>query len=554
MALTLNWLMEQKINDMSFTCLAGEGGLGRRISSINIMDNPDTVPWLKEDELILSTGYIFISTDIYKDIIRSLQEKGCSGLGIKMHRYMESIPKEMIEQADDLDFPIFSIPFSMTMEQIINLVYYEMFRGELSESERMTVFYKDILTAALKNHNELQILKKLSRALSRPVFLTDPDFRTLEYYADPEKDAAVSEFYYEYDPDYLFSEVDRLYLTEQKISRMPVAEHEVLYQERKYLFSIFPVKQKKNLLGYFVVLNTDEPLDAARYDLIANLQSVFGIIFMKNQISAEGEEFSQTAFYDQLLSGSVREPHSIEKLCGRYGFDCSAQRICFTLQSPKYRTATALRQKSYLNRVLDYILSVADTCRLSVSYTVYCQNIVCFLFRKDSQSKDFSSFWPYITKIAKKAEKEDENAKIGFSRPLSGPETICQSYTESLRAIELGGKLHPGRNVFSYAEDINYHILSQDMTSAQLYDYYSMVLKPLDDYDAKNGTELAATLASYLENGQNVSQASKKLYIHRNTMIHRMDQIWEILDASPADVDKMYLIQTAFYIKKILQI
>ena len=554
MALTVNWLMEQKINDLSFTCLAGEGGLGRSISSINIMDNPDTVPWLKEDELILSTGYIFISTDIYKDIIRSLQEKGCSGLGIKMHRYMESIPKEMIEQADELDFPIFSIPFSMTMEQIINLVYYEMFRSELSESEQMTVLYKDILTAALKNHNELQILQKLSRVLRRPVFLTDPDFCTLEYYADPEKDAAVSDFYYEYDPGCLFSEVDRLYLTQQKISQMPVVEHEVVYQERKYLFSIFPIRQKKNLLGHFVVLNTGGPLSAAQYDLIANLQSVFGIIFMKNQISAEGEDFSQTAFYNQLLSGTVKEPHSIERLCSQYGFDCNAQRICFTLQSPKYRTITALRQKSYLNRVLDYILSAADACRLSVSYTVYCQNIVCFLFRKDGASKDFNSFLSYITKISQKAAKEDENAKIGFSRPLSGPETICQSYTESLHAIELGAKLHPERNVFSYAEDINYHILSQNMTAAQLYDYYSMVLKPLDDYDAQNGTELVTTLAAYLENGQNVSQASKMLYVHRNTMIHRMDQIWEILDASPGDVDKIYLLQTAFYIKKILQI
>ena len=554
MALTLNWLMEQKINDLSFTCLAGEGGLCRRISSINIMDNPDTVPWLKEDELILSTGYIFISTDIYKNIIRSLHRKGCSGLGIKMHRYMESIPEEMIEQANELDFPIFSIPFSMTMEQIINLVYYEMFRGELSESERMTVFYKDILTAALKNHNALQILQKVSRSLSRPVFLTDPDFGTIEYYADPEEDAAVSDFYYEYNPGYLFPEVDRLYLAEQITGRMPVAEHEVVYQEHKYLFSIFPIRQKKNLLGHFVVLNTDVPLSGAQYDLIANLQSVFGIIFMKNQISAEGEEFSQAAFYEQLLSGSLKDPVSIERLCSQYGFDCAAQRICFTVQSPKYRTATALRQKSYLNRILDYILSAADTCRLSVSYTVYCQNIVCFLFRKDAASKDFNSFLPYISKIARKAEKEDENAKIGFSRPLSGPETIFQSYTESLHAIELGGKLHPEKNVFSYAEDINYHILSQNMTSARLYDYYSMVLKPLDDYDANNGTELVMTLSAYLESGQNVSQASKKLYIHRNTMIHRMDQIWEILDASPDDEDRIYLIRTAFYIKKILQI
>ena len=554
MALTVNWLISQKINGLSFTCLAGEGGLECVISSINIMDNPDTVPWLKKNELILSTGYIFISTDIYKDIIRSLQEKGCSGLGIKMHRYMESIPEEMIEQANELDFPIFSIPFSITLEQIINLVYYEMFRGELSESEKMMIFYKDILTALLKNHSPLQILQKISRALCRPVFLTDPDFCTLEYYADPEKDTAVSDFYYENNPGYLFSEVDRLCLKEQETALKPVAEHEVVFQARRWLFSIFPVRQKKNLLGYFVVLNTDAPLSCAQYDLVANLQSVFGIIFMKSQISADGEDLAQSAFYDRLLSGTLNDPRSIELLCSQYGFECNAQRICFTLQSPKYRSITALRQKSCLNRILERILPAADTWHLSVNYTIYSQNLVCFVFGKDTSPKRFSSFSSFISEVAQGAQKEDENAQIGFSRPLSGPETIYQSYAESLHAIELGQKLHPERKIFSYAEDINYHILSRNMTTAQLYDCYCMVLKPLDDYDEQNGTELTKTLAAYLENAQNASRASKQLYIHRNTMIHRMCQIWEILDASAQDTDRLYLLQTALYIKKLLQL
>ena len=112
MALTIQWLLEQSKDDRQFICLAGNKGIQNPITGINIMDNPDTVPWLKNNELILSTGYIFTSTDLYKTIIQNLHDQGCSGLGIKVHRYMESIPKEMIEQANALDFPIFSIPFS----------------------------------------------------------------------------------------------------------------------------------------------------------------------------------------------------------------------------------------------------------------------------------------------------------------------------------------------------------------------------------------------------------------------------------------------------------
>ena len=87
------------------------------------MDNPDTVPWLKKHELVLSTGYILTSTDIYKTIIQSLNNQGCSGLGIKIHRYMDSIPNEMIEQANALNFSYF-FPFLFPRQWKKLLIWY----------------------------------------------------------------------------------------------------------------------------------------------------------------------------------------------------------------------------------------------------------------------------------------------------------------------------------------------------------------------------------------------------------------------------------------------
>lgn len=550
---TLDWLLNQKINDLPFICLAGENGLDKTISSINIMDNPDTVPWLKENELILSTGYIFISTDIYKTIIQNLHDKGCCGLGIKMHRYMESIPEEMIKQANILNFPIFSIPFSTTMEQIINIVYYEMFRNEMSESERTMIFYRDILITAMKHHKALPVIQKLSHALSMPVFMTDPDFQILEYYASPDDELTLPLSFYHH-LNYLFPEVDCLYLKEQKSGSTPVLEHEISYQETRYKFTIFPIYQKKTLLGYLALLETNHALSVTQYDLISNLQSVLAIMFMRNQLTIASESFSHTSFYNQLLSGVIQNPQDIEKLCIQYGFDCNITRICFTIQSQKYRNMTVLRQKPYINRLLDHILSISDKYHLNIRYTLYNNNLVCFLTEKESYDTETDIMISCIYNITKKITKEDPDIRIGYSRPLSGANTIYPSYMESLRSIELGQKLHPDENIFSYKNDMIYHILSSNMTTSQLYDYYSMILKSLDHYDVQNGTDLSKTLHAYLENNQNISQAAKALYIHRNTMIHRMDQIWEILSMDSKNADHIYLIQMAFYIKSLLQL
>ena len=208
------------------------------------MDNPDTVPWLKKHELVLSTGYILTSTDIYKTIIQSLNNQGCSGLGIKMHRYMDSIPNEMIEQANALNFPIFPIPFSSTMEEIVNLVYYQMFRDEMSESEQWMITYRDILETALNYHKAVPVLKKISSALQLPVFLTSSTFQIIDYYINP-KETITFSFPFHKESNYLFADVDCGHLQDEiKGTKKPVYEHTILFQDVCYRFYIYPVYQK----------------------------------------------------------------------------------------------------------------------------------------------------------------------------------------------------------------------------------------------------------------------------------------------------------------------
>ena len=48
-------------------------------------------------------------------------------------------------------------------------------------------------------------------------------------------------------------------------------------------------------------------------------------------------------------------------------------------------------------------------------------------------------------------------------------------------------------------------------------------------YDTENNTELTQTLLKFLECKFNISETAKGLYIHRNTLINRMNKIKELL-------------------------
>ncbi|MDO4943395.1 MAG: PucR family transcriptional regulator ligand-binding domain-containing protein [Lachnospiraceae bacterium] len=553
MAPTIQWLLKQSKEDRQFICLAGKNGISNPIQGINIMDNPDTVPWLKSNELVLSTGYIFTSTDIYKTIIRSLHEQGCSGLGIKMHRYMDSIPEEMIKQANDLNFPIFSIPFSSTMEEIVNLVYYQMFRNEMSESEQWMIIYRDIMETALKYHKAVPVLKKISTTLHLPVFLTSSTFQILDYFIAPNSGITFP-FPFNKESNYMFTDSACHHLLENiNGSSKPVIEHSIVFQEMNYQFYIYPIYQKKQLSGFFICLSVNEHLSGKQHTIITNIQSILEIVLIRNQIAVDNRNAYRESFYQTILSGVLKNHTEIELCCRQYGFDFISDRVCMVLRSEKYKELTLLKQKSFINKLVESIYSIQTNFSFEFHYTIYNHDLVGFLYPRDKQLIQKSDWLKELAEeLSRQIHTFDPDCMFGFSRILHGAETIQQSYTEALRAANLGKSIHKDQSVFYYYDDLIYHMLATNMTTSQLYDYYETALKPLDDYDRSNNTCLMQTLYTYLQCGQNISKTAKKLYIHRNTMIHRMEQIKELLPLNLKNVDHTYLIQTAFYAKKLL--
>lgn len=104
--------------------LAGAGGIDRIVSSVNVMDAPDIVDWVKPGELLLTTAYAM--QDHLNDIDRligGLADKGCTGLSIKVGRFLSSVPSEMIEVADRRDFPLVALPLQYTLSDQMNVLY-----------------------------------------------------------------------------------------------------------------------------------------------------------------------------------------------------------------------------------------------------------------------------------------------------------------------------------------------------------------------------------------------------------------------------------------------
>ncbi|MGN1319181.1 MAG: PucR family transcriptional regulator [Lachnospirales bacterium] len=555
MNLTIRWLLEQDSSIKGFTCLAGEKGIERNIAGINIMDNPDTVPWLKKDELILSTGYILSSTNIYKTIVKDLYNQGCCGLGIKMNRYIDTLPKEMIEQANELGFTIFSIPFSSTMEQIVNLVYRQMFLNEMSESERMMTFYKNITEASLKRHGILPVLESIASAVEVPVFLTTETFEIIEYNI-PKKSQIKFPFEYCKDTNILFPKSDIISVKNAESKNpLPVIRHSVKYENINHSFVLFPILHQKTMVAYLICLEENKIFSAFEYDLLTNINSLLCIAIINDSILQTNKHSDRLTFYNNLLSGVYKTDNEIEPLCRQFGFDFLSPRIIAALKIEGYSELSVARQRSLMRKIINLVQQVISETNIEFNHTIYDNSLILFMFlSKIEPIQRTERVNQCIKNIIHKLKLEGINSTAGIGSAFEGASTIFKGYLQAAQSLELGVNLHPDEKIFSYNKDMIYHLFSSNLTVEQLNDIYSSTLKPLDDYDNKTGSDLSATLYEYIKCDKNISLTAKRLFIHRNTMIYRIQQIQEIIDFDIKDINNLYLIQTAFYIKKILNL
>ncbi|MGI5906599.1 MAG: PucR family transcriptional regulator ligand-binding domain-containing protein, partial [Candidatus Pararuminococcus gallinarum] len=102
-ALTVGALAQCKL-------IGGAQGVQKKISWVDTMEVPNISPWLKKNELLITTGYaIKNDTDALTGLIEDLYRVQAAGLAIKT-RFLGSISEDTIALADRLQVPLIEIP------------------------------------------------------------------------------------------------------------------------------------------------------------------------------------------------------------------------------------------------------------------------------------------------------------------------------------------------------------------------------------------------------------------------------------------------------------
>jgi hypothetical protein len=149
-ALNIGRLKEGKV-------VAGEKGLDRIVSYVDILEVPDAINWLRGEELLLTTGYaIKDKPDVQENLILELARLNAAGIVIKLNRFLNDIPEKMIEKANEVNLPIIQIPPDIPYIEITHPLLKEILLNQ-NKKRWVNETLKEVLN---HNFNEVDNVKK----------------------------------------------------------------------------------------------------------------------------------------------------------------------------------------------------------------------------------------------------------------------------------------------------------------------------------------------------------------------------------------------------------
>ena len=120
-------------------------------------------------------------------------------------------------------------------------------------------------------------------------------------------------------------------------------------------------------------------------------------------------------------------------------------------------------------------------------------------------------------------EKEGiSNVHIAYGTVVKEIKEVSRSYKEAKMALDVGKIFFDERNIIAYSElGIGRLIYQLPIPLCKMFIREIFGGKSPDDFDE----ETLTTIMKFFENSLNVSETSRQLFIHRNTLVYRLDKL-----------------------------
>ena len=362
-----------------------------------------------------------------------------------------------------------------------------------------------LLFQSVKEGNVEAVQKAASAIFESAVSVTDTAFRVLSADTDPGSTDDMIEKYE--NKIYVSEKLLDIFKEHNLISNLIANPHKTIVVNWDY-FKKHPhittgIFWKKQILGSITVLVQSDKYTKEQDEALQACAEALALVMHNSDLGVNKFSVDKDNFTSKLFNG-IANDKDLKKASNENLFIQSEKYI---ILSTEYKINTNMQEKIsknprlllYTNEEISYLLS-------------------------DPKS-------PELIDLKKQIEKR--GYRFGLSYIFSNPLLCYRMSKQSSAALKYGnlsGKRKASWSFPEYALDI----LIKDKSSSVDITHPSII--EIEQYDAKNKTEYLKTLKTWLINKMDYSGTAKALFLHRNSLYYRMQQIQNVFSI---DLDNM---------------
>lgn len=526
--LTLRWFINcSEIDNLEF--FGDEESLDKPVTGVNVIDNPQGVPWIKRNELVLTTGYIFYKdVELTKKLLKELHDIDCTALCIKIKRFYDAIPPFIIEEAARYRLPLVAVPIYHSYSDIMRVVFRELEQCQLS-NKAFVINETSRFCRLFTNNSGITSMLAMFSEYSDSIILV-MDYNNKSVYRHIPESSAVS------------LQTSRNVVVRPDTAAGTGGRKEEAGIRRYWVnnqslpFALFPIPGGR----YFLCADIrSAPLSRDVRSIITNclpmLSAELETIQLNQRRFSSNNHYAP--FFSMLTDIRSKSEEEIKLVCNAFSFPYDCKRVCVTFEIQQPVSSEQLLRQVYekLNTALEhssqqYFLSFYNDC------------IALFLFFPKNVSNLDAVQQAVFTADSLYNTLDDAQrtaVRAGVSRSHGRLVTIGAAFEESLSAINMQSYIDPQRAVASYFRQFPYHLL-RNLNHHDLNKLYNDTVVSLVNYDQTNDTSLVHTLRMYLKNRLAIRETSRQLFIHRNTMADHLSLIRRVLGSDLEAMDEIF--------------
>ena len=138
---------------------------------------------------------------------------------------------------------------------------------------------------------------------------------------------------------------------------------------------------------------------------------------------------------------------------------------------------------------------------------------------------------------------------VGISTTARHLREMADRYKEAQVAIDVGRVFDTDKNIINY-ENLGLGRIIYQLPTTLCEMFLQEVFKknPIESLDE----DTLETINKFFENNLNVSETSRKLYVHRNTLVYRLEKIKKLTGLDLREFDHAIVFKVAMMVKKYL--